>query len=83
MYFDTGEIQAHYVYLDWNNSQLLQMQKHLLQHTLFRPTVHPDINHMPIPVFLWQPPPLAPILHDVQHCVQYFQVTYFRRFLLL
>ena len=65
------------------HSQLLQVRKGLLQHTLFRPAVHPNINHMPIPVFFGQPLPFAPILYDVQHCVQYFQVTYFRRFPLL
>ena len=78
MYFDTSGIQAYYGYLDLYDSQLLQVQKRLLQHTFFGPAVYPDIDHMPIPVFFGQPPPLAPILYDVQHGIQCFQVTNFR-----
>lgn len=38
-------------HLDLDGSQLLQTHKCLLQGTPSGPAAHPDINHMPIPVF--------------------------------
>ena len=77
MNFDTGRIQTHYVYLDFEDTELLQTQKGCLQHTLFCPALHPDIDHVPIPVFFGQAPPFAPILYEVQHRIQHVQVTDF------
>ena len=74
---DAGGIQTYHIDLNLNDPQLLQTQEGRLQNTLFRPAVYPDINHMPIAVFFGQAPPFAPILHDVQHCIQYFQITDF------
>ncbi len=64
--------QAHHIYLDLDDTQLLQMQD-----SLFCPAVCPDVDHMPISVFFGQALPFAPVFYDVQHCVQHFQVTNF------
>ena len=44
-----------------------------LEAPLFRLTVHPDINHVPIRAG----PFFAPILHYIQHCVQHVQAANF------
>ena len=75
-----GGIQTYHIYLDLNNSQLLQPQKYPFQNALFRPAVYPNIDHVPISVFFGQAPPFAPIFHYIQHCIQHVQVTYFRWF---
>ena len=83
MHFNTGGIQALNIHLDLYDSQLLQMHKSLLQNTLLRSTVHPDVDYMPIPIFFGQAPPFAPVLYEIQHCIQYVQITDFRWFPLL
>ena len=65
--------QAHHIYLDLDDTQLLQMQD-----SLFCSAVCPDVDHMPISVFFGQALPFAPVFYDVQHCVQHFQVANFR-----
>ena len=70
MNFDTGGIQTHYVYLDFDDTELLQPQKGCLQHTLLGPAVHLDVDYVPISVFFGQAPPFAPILYEVQHRMQ-------------
>ena len=60
-----GGIQTYHIYLDLNDSQLLQPQKYPFQNAFFRPAVYPNIDHVPISVFFGQAPPFAPIFHYV------------------
>ena len=77
MNLDAGGIQTDHVYLDFDDSQLLQTQKCFFQNSLFRPAVYPDIDHVPISVFFGQAPPFAPIFHYVQRRIQYIQIADF------
>lgn len=77
MNLDAGGIQAHHIYLDLNDTQLLPMQEYCLQDSCIGPAVYLDIDYMPISVFFGQDPPFAPVFYDVQHCVQHFQAADF------
>lgn len=46
-----------------------------MQYAPFCQVVHPDINNVSIYVFFGQSPPVAPILYNIQHRVQHFQVA--------
>ena len=65
MYFDASGIQTHDIDLDLDDPLLLQLKKYPFQHTVLRPAVYSDIDHVPIPVFFGRSPPFAPILHQV------------------
>ena len=77
MNLDAGGIQAHHIYLDLNDTQLLPMQEYCLQDSCIGPAVYLDIDYLPISVFFGQDPPFAPVFYDVQHCVQHFQAADF------
>ncbi len=62
-----GIAQDNYVYLDLDDTELLQTEKGCLQHSPFYPAVHPDIHHVPISIFFGQVLSLAPFLYYVQH----------------
>ena len=54
----------------------MQFLKQLVDYASFHPTVKTFVDHMPIAVFLWQPPPLAAIFTDIQQCVDKGHVLY-------
>ena len=74
VHLDDRAVQRHRLDLDAHHLLALQFLEHLVEHACLRPPTHARIDRVPIAKSLGQTPPLATVLGDIQHGVDYLQV---------
>ena len=74
MHLDDRAVHGHRFNLDTHELGTLQLLKNLLQHAFLSPATQPRVNRMPITKSLWQAAPLATVLGDVKHGIEYIQI---------
>lgn len=60
-----------------DNSFRLQSSKDAFQHTVFPPSVHANIDCMPVSVEFRQCSPLAAVLRNIQYSIDHLEIVYF------
>ena len=54
---------------------MLQAFKNLVQNTGLAPSAHAHVDCMPVSEPFREPPPFAPIFHDIQNGIEHFKVV--------
>lgn len=75
MDFDTGTVQAHRFKSHAEKTFVLQAFKNLVQNTGLAPSAHAHVDCMPVSEPFREPPPFAPIFHDIQNGIEHFKVV--------
>src|ERR1019366_8222132 len=75
MHLDRGGIESEGFDLDANDLFGLQLLEHPVQNAVLRPTIHPRVDCVPATETLRKTTPFAALLSDIQHRVQYLQIT--------
>ena len=76
MHFNTCAVQAYGLHANTDYVFLLKPLKKTLQTTIFAPTVHPNINRMPIPIGFRQCPPFAAVFRDIQYRIYQLEIAH-------
>ena len=74
MHLHRRAVQRYRLDLDTNDLLVLQFLEHAVQHAALTPAVHARIHRVPIAETLWQPPPLAALLGDVEDGIENFEI---------
>ena len=76
MNLHAGAVQAKRLHPDLDDALNLQPFEHPLQHAVFAPSVHPNVDCMPIPIVFRQCSPFAAVLRDIQYRVHQLEVRH-------
>lgn len=76
MNLDCRAVKAYYLYIDLDDSLRLKRGKHSAEHSVFAPSVHANIDRMPISIGLWQRPPLAAVFRDIQDRIDQLKIAH-------
>lgn len=75
MNFDAGTVQTHRFKSHAEKTLVLQAFKNLVQNTGFVPSAHAHVDRMPVSKPFREPPPFAPIFHDIQNGIEHSKVV--------
>ena len=75
MDFDTGTVQAYRFKSHAKKTFVLQAFKNLVQNTGLVPSAHAHVDCMPVSEPFREPPPFAPIFHDIQNGIEHLKVV--------
>ena len=75
MDFDTGTVQAHRFKSHAEKTLVLQAFKNPVQNTGLVPSAHAHVDCMPVSEPFREPPPFAPIFHDIQNGIEHLKVV--------
>ena len=76
MNLDSRAVKAYYLYIDLDDSLRLKRSKHSAEHSVLAPSVHANIDRMPISIGFRQRPPLAAVFRDIQDRIHELQVAH-------
>ena len=76
MNFDRRAVKAYYLYVDLDDSLRLKRGKHSAEHSIFAPSVHANIDCMPISIAFRQCPPLAAVFRDIQDRIDQLKIAH-------
>ena len=66
MNLDSRAVKAYYLYIDLDDSLRLKRGKHSAEHSVLAPSVHANVDRMPISIGFRQRPPFAAVFRDIQ-----------------
>ena len=75
MDLDTGTVQTYSFKSHAEKTLVLQAFKNLVQNTGLVPSAHAHVDSMPVSEPFREPPPFAPIFHDIQNGIEHFKVV--------
>ena len=75
MDLDTGTVQTYRFKSHAEKTLVLQAFKNPVQNTGLVPSAHAHIDRMPVSEPFREPPPFAPIFHDIQNGIEHFKVV--------
>ena len=75
MDLDTGTVQTYRFKSHAEKTLVLQAFKNPVQNTGLVPSAHAHIDSMPLSEPFREPPPFAPIFHDIQNGIEHFKVV--------
>ena len=75
MNFDAGTVQTYRFKSHAEKSLVLQAFKNLVPNAGLVPSVHAHADSMPVPKPFREPPPFAPIFHDIQNGIEHSKVV--------
>ena len=76
MNLDRRAVKAYYLYIDLDDSLRLKRGKHSAEHSVFAPSVHANIDRMPISIGFRQRPPLAAVFRDIQDRIYQLKIAH-------
>ena len=76
MNLDSRAVKAYYLYIDLDNSLRLKRGKHSAEHSVLAPSVHANIDRMPISIVFRQRPPLAAVFRDIQDRIDQLKIAH-------
>lgn len=75
MYLDAGTVQTYRFKSHAEKTLVLQAFKNPVQNTGLVPSAHAHIDRMPVSEPFREPPPFAPIFHDIQNGIEHLKVV--------
>ena len=75
MDLDTGTVQTYRFKSHAEKTLVLQAFKNPVQNTGLVPSAHAHIDSMPLSEPFREPPPFAPIFHDIQNGIEHLKVV--------
>ena len=76
MNLDSRAVKTYYLYIDLDDSLRLKRSKHSAEHSVLAPSVHANIDRMPIPIGFRQRPPLAAVFRDIQDRIDQLKIAH-------
>ena len=76
MNLDRRAVKAYYLYIDLDDSFCLQCGKHSAEHSVLAPSVHANVDCMPISIGFRQRPPLAAVFRDIQYRIDQLKIAH-------
>ena len=76
MNLDSRAVKAYYLYIDLDDSLRLKRGKHLAEHSVLAPSVHANIDRMPISIGFRQCPPFAAVFCDIQDRIDQLKIAH-------
>ena len=76
MNLDRRAVKAYYLYIDLDDSFCLQCGKHSAEHSVLAPSVHANVDCMPISIGFRQCPPLAAVFRDIQDRIDQLKIAH-------
>ena len=76
MNLDRRAVKAYYLYIDLDDSFCLQCGKHSAEHSVLAPSVHANVDCMPISIGFRQCPPLAAVFRDIQNRIDQLKIAH-------
>ena len=76
MNLDRRAVKAYYLYIDLDDSLCLQCGKHSAEHSVLAPSVHANVDCMPISIGFRQCPPLAAVFRDIQYRIDQLKIAH-------
>ena len=76
MNLDRRAVKAYYLYIDLDDSFCLQCGKHSAEHSVLAPSVHANVDRMPISIGFRQCPPFAAVFRDIQDRIDQLKIAH-------
>ena len=76
MNLDRRAVKAYHLYIDLDDPLRLKRGKHSAEHSVFAPSVHANIDCMPISIAFRQCPPLAAVFRDIQDRIDQLKIAH-------
>ena len=76
MNLDRRAVKAYYLYIDLDDSFCLQCGKHSAEHSVLAPSVHANIDRMPISIGFRQRPLFAAVFRDIQDRIDQLKIAH-------
>lgn len=76
MNLDSRAVKTYYLYIDLDDSLRLKRSKHSAEHSILAPSVHANIDRMPISIGFRQRPPLAAVFRDIQDRIDQLKIAH-------
>ena len=76
MNLDGRAVKAYHFHVDLDDALRLQGGKYSTEHPVLAPSVHANINCMPIPIGFRQCPPFAAVFRDIQNRIYQLEVAH-------
>ena len=76
MNLDRRAVKAYYLYIDLDDSLRLKCGKYSAEHSVLAPSVHANIDRMPIAIGFRQRPPLAAVFRDIQDRIDQLKIAH-------
>ena len=76
MNLDRRAVKAYYLYIDLDDSLRLKRCKHSAEHSVLAPSVHANVDRMPISIDFRQRPPLAAVFRDIQDRIYQLKIAH-------
>ena len=76
MNLDSRAVKAYHLHIDLDDSLRLKRCKHSAEHSVLAPSVHANIDRMPISIDFRQRPSLAAVFRDIQYRVDQLKIAH-------
>ena len=76
MNLDSRAVKTYYLYIDLDDSRRLKRSKHSAEHSVLAPSVHANVDCMPISIGFRQCPPLAAVFRDIQYRIDQLKIAH-------
>ena len=76
MNLDRRAVKAYYLYIDLDDSLRLKRCKHSAEHSVLAPSVHANVDRMPISIGFRQRPPFAAVFRDIQDRIDQLKIAH-------
>ena len=76
MNLDSRAVKAYHLYVDLDDSLRLKRGKHSAEHSVLAPSVHANIDRMPISIGFRPRPPLAAVFRDIQDRIDQLKIAH-------
>ena len=76
MNLDRRAVKAYYLCIDLDDSFCLQCGKHSAAHSVLAPSVHANVDRMPISIGFRQRPPFAVVFRDIQDRIDQLKIAH-------
>ena len=76
MNLDRRAVKAYYLYIDLDDSLRLKRGKHSAEHSVLAPSVHANVDRMPISIGVRQRPPFAAVFRDIQDRIDQLKIAH-------
>ena len=76
MNLDRRAVKAYYLYINLDDSLRLKRGKHSAEHSVLAPSVHANVDCMPISIGFRQRPPLAAVFRDIQDRIDQLKIAH-------
>ena len=76
MNLDRRAVKAYHLHIDLDDSLRLKRGRHSAEHSILAPSVHANIDCMPISISFRQCPPLAAVFRDIQDRIYQLKIAH-------